>query len=299
VSGTLPAVVLYTDGGCRPNPGPGGWGVVILAGDEEPRELSGGEPGTTNNRMELRAAIEGLRSLDRPHRVDVHTDSEYLRKGITEWLPRWRRNGWRTAAKKEVQNADLWRELERELVRHRVSWHWVKGHAGDRWNERADRLASAAIPRPPLPVDDPEAVHLFLAVAHSGKRDAGGWAAVLRFGDRERTLSGRVRGASANRMHLWGAVSALRELTRRVRVHVYTTSDYLKDGATAWLAGWRSRGWTTRDGKPVSHAELWRDLESLARRHDVRWHVASRNEMPAEMEQAKRLASETLRDSDD
>ena len=152
------------------------------------------------------------------------------------------------------------------------------------------------MPRPPLPVDDPKAVHLFLAVAHSGKRDTGSWAALLRFGDSERTVSGRVRGASANRMHLWGAVSALRELKRRVRVHVYTASDYLKDGATAHGSpGWRNRGWTTRDGKPVSHAELWRELDGLARRHDVRWHVASRDEMPEEMEAAKRLATEALK----
>jgi len=294
VAGPLPTATLYTDGGCRPNPGPGGWGAVLLCPGCDPVELSGSEQKTTNNRMELRAAIEGLRALPAGHRVELFTDSEYVRKGITEWMERWQRNGWRTAAKREVQNGDLWRELAAELERHRVSWHWVKGHAGDRWNERADELAAAAMPRPPLPVDDPGAVHLFLAVAHSGRRDTGAWAAVLRFGERERAIAGQEPGASANRMHLVSAVSGLGALKRRVRAHCYTASDYLKDGATAWLAGWRARGFSTRDGNPVAHAELWRELDRLQQRHDVRWHVASRDELPEEMEEAKRRAREAL-----
>ena len=294
MTGGLPAATLYTDGGCRPNPGPGGWAAVLLRPGEDPQELSGSEPKTTNNRMELKAAIEGLRALPAGHRVELFTDSEYVRKGITEWLERWRRNGWRTAAKKEVLNGDLWRELAAEPERHRVSWHWVKGHAGDRWNERADELAAAAMPRPPLPVDDPGAVHLFLAVAHSGKQDTGAWAAVLRFRERDRVIVGQEAGASANRMHLVSAVSGLGALKRRVRAHVYTASDYLKDGATAWLGGWRDRGFVTRDGDPVAHAELWRELDRLQRRHDVRWHVASRDQLPEEMLEAKRQARAAL-----
>ena len=290
----LPTATLYTDGGCRPNPGPGGWAAVLLRPGEDPLELSGAEPATTNNRMELRAAIEGLRALPSAHRVELFTDSEYVRKGITEWLERWLRNGWRTAGKKEVQNVELWRELAAELERHRVAWHWVKGHAGDRWNERADELAAAAMPRPPLPVDDPGAVHLFLAVAHSGKRDTGAWAAVLRFRERDRVIVGQEAGASANRMHLVSAVSGLGALKRRVRAHVYTASDYLKDGATAWLGGWRDRGFVTRDGDPVAHADLWRELDRLQQRHDVRWHVASRDDLPEEMLEAKRKAREAL-----
>lgn len=292
----LPEVTIYTDGGCRPNPGPGGWAAVLIAEGREPRELSGGEPEATNNRMELRAAIEGLRALETGHQIRLVTDSEYLRKGITEWLDRWRANGWRTAAKKPVLNDDLWRELAAELERHRVEWRWVKGHSGDRWNERADRLASKAIPRPPLPVDDPGAVHLFLGVARSAKRNVGSWSAVLTFGDSEKALGGRLEGASANRMHIHGAVAALEQLKRRVRMHIYTTSDYLKDGACSWLAGWRARDWRTRDGRPVAHAELWRDLDRLLKRQPVIWHVASRDSLPAEMEKAKRLARVALAD---
>ncbi len=289
-------VTLYTDGGCRPNPGPGGWGAIVLRKGVKPQEFSGGEPEATNNRMELRAAIEGLRAVEQGCRVRLITDSEYVQKGITEWIDRWRANGWQTAGKKAVKNADLWRELSAELDRHEVTWQWVKGHAGDRWNERADELASAAIPRAPLPVDDPGAVHLFLGAAHSGKRDTGGWSALLQFGEEEKPVAGRVVGASANRMHLHGAVAGLGELKRPVRVHIYTVSDYLKDGASSWMRGWRARGWRTRDGRPVAHADLWRDLDSAMEPHEVHWHVASRGAMPPEMEEAKRLATHALTD---
>jgi ribonuclease HI len=290
----LPEVSLYTDGGCRPNPGPGGWAVVAVRAGQEPHELSGGEPEATNNRMEITAAVEGLRALESPHRVQLYTDSEYLRKGVTEWLPRWRANGWRTASKRKVKNQDLWQSLERGLVRHRVTWHWVKGHSGNRWNERADELASGAIPREPLPVVDPGAVHLFTSAAYTGKRQAGSWAVLLQYEDREKQLSGRVAGTTANRMHIAAAVAGLDGLKRRARVHLYTASDYLKDGATSWLGGWRARGWRTRDGRPVAHRDLWQRLGELLARHEVIWHVVDRDRLPEEMEHVKRLAREAL-----
>jgi len=137
-------VSIYTDGACRGNPGPGGWGALLRYGEVE-RELHGGENPTTNNRMELLAAIRALAALREPCAVELHTDSQYLRKGITEWLPNWKRNGWRTADRKPVKNAELWQELEREAARHRVAWHWVKGHSGHPENERADRLANRGI----------------------------------------------------------------------------------------------------------------------------------------------------------
>jgi len=134
-------VDIYTDGACSGNPGPGGWGAVLRYGTRE-REICGGEATeTTNNRMELMAAIQALESLTRPVEVRVHTDSTYVRDGITKWLPNWKRNGWRTAAKQPVKNADLWQRLEAAAGRHEVRWHWVKGHAGHPENERADRLA--------------------------------------------------------------------------------------------------------------------------------------------------------------
>ena len=140
----MPSVEAFTDGACRGNPGPGGWGVVLRAGSHE-KELFGGEPATTNNRMELRAAIEALTALKQPCKVDLYTDSVYVRSGIMEWLPVWRARGWRTADKKPVKNQDLWEALAALAARHDVTWHWVKGHSGHPENERADALANEGI----------------------------------------------------------------------------------------------------------------------------------------------------------
>ena len=137
-------VLIYTDGACSGNPGPGGWGAVLIAGGHE-RELSGGEPQTTNNRMEIMAAIAALEALTRPCSVDLHTDSQYVRQGITEWMRGWKARGWRTADNKPVKNEDLWKRLDLARGRHEVRWHWVKGHSGHPLNERADGLARAAI----------------------------------------------------------------------------------------------------------------------------------------------------------
>jgi ribonuclease HI len=139
-------VTIYTDGACLGNPGPGGWAALLDDGDGR-RELSGFEPATTNNRMELRAAVEGLRALGEPSDVDLHTDSQYLKNGMAEWLPRWKRNGWRTADKKPVKNVDLWQTLDALASGHVVRWHWVRGHAGHPENERCDELANDAIRR--------------------------------------------------------------------------------------------------------------------------------------------------------
>ena len=131
----------FTDGACSGNPGPGGWGAVLQFGDHE-RELHGGAPDTTNNRMELTAAIEALKALSEPCRVSLTTDSTYVKDGITQWLANWKRNGWKTAAKKPVKNQDLWQALDHESARHEIDWCWVKGHSGHPENERADRLAN-------------------------------------------------------------------------------------------------------------------------------------------------------------
>jgi len=135
-----PAVVIYTDGACSGNPGPGGWGAILMSGVHR-KELSGGEAATTNNRMELMAAIQALEALKRPSRVELHTDSAYVKNGITGWIHGWRKNGWKTADKKPVKNAELWQQLDAARQRHDITWFWVKGHDGHPENERADELA--------------------------------------------------------------------------------------------------------------------------------------------------------------
>jgi ribonuclease HI len=137
-------VSIFTDGACRGNPGPGGWGAVLRTGDRE-KELYGAEPQTTNNRMELTAAISALEALKRPCEVTLTTDSQYVRQGITQWLSAWKRRGWKTADRKPVKNQDLWERLEKATHRHKVHWHWIKGHSGHPENERADALANRAI----------------------------------------------------------------------------------------------------------------------------------------------------------
>lgn len=141
----MKSVEIFTDGACKGNPGPGGWGALLRYSDQE-KSLCGGEKQTTNNRMELMAAIEGLKALTQGCEVDLTTDSQYVRQGITQWMINWKKNGWKTSAKKPVKNADLWKALDEQVKRHQVEWHWVKGHSGHRENEIADDLANQGIP---------------------------------------------------------------------------------------------------------------------------------------------------------
>ncbi len=145
---SLPEVIIYTDGACDPNPGPGGWAAVLRFGKHE-KVLTGSEPRATNNRMELQAVIAALGALKQPCRVILHTDSEYVQKGVTEYIARWKEKGWRTAGKKAVANQDLWMALDEAMQRHQIEWRWVKGHAGDPMNERVDRLARMAAKQVP------------------------------------------------------------------------------------------------------------------------------------------------------
>ncbi len=135
---------IYTDGACKGNPGPGGWGALLVSGEHR-KEIFGGESLTTNNRMELLAAIEALKALKKPSRVNLHTDSQYLRKGILEWIHNWKRKGWKTSANKPVKNADLWQQLDALTSHHQIEWHWIKGHSGHPGNEKADELANRGV----------------------------------------------------------------------------------------------------------------------------------------------------------
>lgn len=268
------SVTVYTDGGADPNPGPGGWGVVLLhPASGRVEERSGGEPHTTNNRMELTAAICALEALKERCRVHLFTDSQYLRRGVTEWLPGWAERGWRRKAG-ELQNADLWRRLAELAARHEVRWEWLKGHAGNRHNERADELATAAIAeqrlsRSPSPsAARPPDAEVFLRVSSSAGR--GGWAALIRQTGQERILSGSAAG-SAGYLDLLAATTALESLPPGLSVAVYTGSDYLRHGASRWLDGWRRRGWTTQERKPVLYRDLWERLAAAIAARRLDW----------------------------
>ncbi len=296
---SLPKVTIYTDGGANPNPGPGGWAAVLLSADKKkPRELSGSEANTTNNRMELQAAIEALKALPGPHQIELYTDSQYLRRGVTEWLAGWQRNGWRSSNNQPLKNKTRWQQLNAEIQRHQVTWHWTKGHAGNKWNERTDKLARASIYRAALPLNDAGSIHIFAAGAYSGKTKKGGWCATLRYKDAEKSLSGSAAPASANQMHLQAAIQGLSAIKKPLPIHLYTPSDYLKNGATRWVKQWQNNNWRTKEGKPVSNKELWQTLSRLLQSYQVRWHVVGKENMPIVMKQAKKIAGEIARMSE-
>jgi ribonuclease HI len=296
----LPAVTLYTDGGADPNPGTGGWAAILLdPSSGKAMELSGGEPRATNNRMELTAAIRGLESLKRRCRVTLFTDSQYLRKGITQWLPGWVARGWRRKDG-ELQNEDLWRRLHELIQLHDVRWDWIKGHAGNRWNERADELATLEIRKlrgegaatPGLAAAPVEA-EVFLRVSCSGQR--GGWAALVRRNTpqtaevEEAVLSAGLAGVTPNQLDLLAAAAALESLPPGISVAVHTGSDYLRNGASRWLEGWRRRGWKTQEGQPVQNRDLWQRLEKALAGRRVTWPEVKGREV-AELEELGKLA---------
>jgi ribonuclease HI len=289
-----PEVIIYTDGACDPNPGPGGWAAVLRSGVHE-KVLTGHEPRTTNNRMELQAVIAALTALKKPSRVALHTDSTYVQKGVTEYLERWKAAHWQTAGKKAVANQDLWQALDEALQRHQVEWMWVKGHAGDPLNERVDRLAVSMIPRSALPLDDAQATHIFTGVSCSGT--TGGWAVIIEHGDVTQELSGHEDGTSANRLHLLAAQKGLEVAPAGSIVHVYTPSDYAAQGATQWVQNWAAQGWRTKEGQPVKHREVWQAIVKASQDRQVKWHSLKDEARPAESQQAEELARQARRSS--
>jgi len=290
-------ITIYTDGGADPNPGTGGWAAILV--DEATgklKELSGGEPRTTNNRMELTAAIRGLEALKLPCKVKLYTDSQYLKKGVTEWLPGWIARGWK---RKEgvLQNEDLWRRLAELIKEHEIHWGWVKGHAGHRWNEKADQLATAAIraqrgadkaSAPATPAVKPD-VDVFLRISCAGRK--GGWAALLRNVDGEQVVTGNKAGVTPNQVDLLAAIDALDRLPPGITVAVHTGSDYLRNGAASWISGWKKRGWKTQEGQPVSNRDLWQRLDEAMSRRRVHWPPVKDRDIP-ELEALGKTAKE-------
>jgi len=305
--GTPPQVNVYTDGGCDPNPGPGGWGAVIRWSDRE-WTLSGNDPETTNNRMELHAAAAALALLEGllgRCQVDVHTDSQYLRRGITEWIDGWVSRGWRTRDKQPVKNQDLWRVLHRLTQAHDVTWHWLKGHAGHALNERADQLATEAQrallrlhrsrrrSRARQPADDDRpVVEICIKASCRSAQGQGGWGGVLRMGEHAKSLSGGESSTTANAMLIRGAAVALRTLTQPCRVTLYSDAKYLIAGASHWVKRWQVGGWQTRDGKPVANQAAWEELLEAARPHHVTWLLAQGDAAPEDLAWASELAAQ-------
>lgn len=286
----LDVVIIYSDGGADPNPGIGGWAALLRYGDHE-KTLAGNVPKTTNNRMEMQAAISALGSLRRRCRIEFHTDSQYLRRGVTESIEKWEAAGWKTKGGKPVPNADLWQELRRLVKQHDINWHWVQGHSGDPANEQVDRLAREArlaiTPKVDLEADVPR---LYLRASCKGNPGPGRWAVVLETGGEWEEHSGDDPRTTNNRMELTAALEGLLLLSPGDRVQVFTISDYLYQGITRWVTGWRAGGWLKRDGQPVANADMWQPLADLTSHYRVEW-VNAKNQRLEGLERAGKLAS--------
>lgn len=300
---SITELVIYTDGACSPNPGPGGWGAVIIKDDSILSELSGWAQSSTNNRMELTGAVEALKSLQERSRIKLYTDSIYLKNGITDWVNKWQINNWRTADRKEVKNADLWRQLLIQIGRHEVQWHWVKGHSSDRFNVRADELAVAARKGGGEKKADSHTtklradhIHLFTGVTYKHAAGVGGWSVILNWRSHVKILGDGCAGVSANQLYLTAVINGLNSLKKELPVVVHTHSGYLYDGATTWLSGWKKRNWRTREGGEVSNKKLWLDLDRLMNRYQVSFYLEDKEVPYCFLQEAKELAREFEQD---
>lgn len=290
-------ITIYTDGGADPNPGIGGWAAILRYGDRE-KVLSGSDPHTTNNRMELTAAIAALKALKQPSDVTLYTDSEYLRRGITKWIQNWAQKNWRTSNNKPVANEDLWRELWSLTQVHNVDWHWVRGHSGDRLNERVDLLArkarEAITPRLEISGDTPR---VYVRASCKGSPGEGGWGVVLEREGQTVQFSGSETNTTNNRMEIRAAIEGLKRLPPGSRVQLFTTSDYLYQGATKWINGWRRRDWQKRDGQTVANHDLWQELDQLMEQYEIDWVNAKGggDDQPQGLQEASKLAVEAIK----
>lgn len=270
-------VVIYSDGGADPNPGIGGWAAVLRYGEHE-KELTGHDPQTTNNRMELQAAVSALQALKRPSTVEFHTDSEYLRLGVTEWAAGWEAKGWKKGGK-PIPNADLWQQLIPLVKKHQIEWHWVKGHSGDPMNERVDRLArQARLEITPEAQLSPDTPRLYLRASCKGNPGPGGWGVVLEMGDDTRQSSGWEEKTTNNRMEIAAAIASLHLIPPGSAVQIFTTSDYLFQGVTQWRHGWRKNNWQKKEGQPIANQDLWQELDRLLGQYSAHWINAKGDE---------------------
>ncbi len=313
----MPEFTAYTDGSCLGNPGPGGWAVILLRSarrnDPHSQEKSGSVPHTTNNRMELQAAIEAMALVPEGSSIEIITDSNYVKQGITTWVHGWKRNGWRTSKKTPVKNREQWIELDRLRQQRKVGWKWVKGHASNKWNNRADALArhesgraSRLEPEQKTAVQLPGAPTMtaYLSTWCSGNAAPGGWGVVIVSDDDD--LADKVLERwgceslpSSNKVVLQAAINALDLVSEGSNLTVSTSSDYLVKGMNLWIHNWKRNGWRTRSGGEVKFRELWIALDELDRRRQVNWHqdkTGTSNQWNERAMSLARLAIERAKD---
>jgi ribonuclease HI len=240
--------------------------------------------------MELQAAISALEALKRPSSIEFHTDSQYLRQGITQYIDKWAANNWLLKGGKPVSNADLWQKLWPLVKNHEIEWHWVKGHAGNAMNEKVDKLAREARLEitPEAQIDD-NAPKLYVRSSCKGNPGPGGWGVVLEEAGGTEQLSGSEPQTTNNRMEIQAVIEGLLMLPAGKHVQVFTTSDYVFQGATKWIQGWRRRNWMKKDGNPVANGDLWQALDQLTPTYHVHWINAKGQDL-AGLDEAGKLA---------
>lgn len=282
----LPQVTIYTDGGAVPNPGTGGYGILLIYPDQTQTPLSDGERDTTNNRMELTAACVALEALTTPHEVILYTDSQYVQKGITEWIQNWVRKNW-----KDVKNVDLWKRLYNATQRHEITWKWVKGHAGNVYNERVDQMATAAreaiegttkketlaaLSQPvaadaaPTPAYD---YVIYTGVQLNKANKSGTWASITEAPQAQthHQDGNGIKNTTEYELALVAVCVALEELPTGGSVLLHTPNDFVYKGATMWIKGWRKNGWKNSKGEIIAHHEHWLRLDALMQARTIKW----------------------------
>jgi ribonuclease HI len=295
-SKNLPQVTIYTDGACVPNPGPGGWSVILVfknqTGDIIQKEYSGGEPSTTSIRMEMQAAINALRYLKQSCSVTLFSDSRYLVKGVNDWLSSWKARGWVLSNGSELKNADLWKELDSLLQNHQIEWCWIRGHADNPMNQKADALARSQIAYPKLPSADDSGYHLFIrATCHKG---IGGWGAVLRSNEKTLIFSGVEENTTPNKIEIHGVIEGLLQVPRNARVYIYTNNNYLYAAMVSDILRWKKQGWQTNQGVGIKNRDLWEQLLNIQEEKTVSWHLLKGHDIPEESNKAKDIAKKEL-----
>lgn len=300
---TKPKVTIFTDGACSGNPGAGGWGALLIYPDQQ-QTLSGGSAQTTNNQMELTAAIMALESLEEPHEITLYTDSQYVKNGIESWLANWKRSGWVNSKKDPVANKELWQQLDSARTRHTVQWKWVRGHAGNEYNEQVDQLARREIARlrgkafEEKPIaktntpQDPNAIVIYTSVDIAPKAKDGAWAVVIVTPEGQTEAARAMQGTNDYQLALTAVVTALETIPPTGTVTVYTENETVQKGATTWIKNWRKNGWKNSKGEPIAHQALWQRIDAVIADRTVKFAAPPLMQPPHEraVELAKKAA---------